>query len=238
QRNKVIRDVMSIDGRPNPRDVHSTKGGPGIHPRRVRDVDDVYDLVIVGAGASGLAAAKWYQDRFGKDSRILLIDPLPDFGGHSHRNEFHIPDGGADVMLLRNGGTVNLDSIGAWDKDAGGPRQDIPGSYGAPALKLLEFCGVGTTEDTFPELVNSQIPSSFGLRPMLLFPRQDWGQDHLVRAKQGSQSWADFLATTPYSPEARAGIQRIMEDTTTDWIALKHGPKTDQQKKAILASIT
>jgi spermidine dehydrogenase len=58
QRNKVIRDVMAIDGFPNPRDVHSTKGGPGIHPRHVRDVDDVYDLVVVGAGASGLAAAK------------------------------------------------------------------------------------------------------------------------------------------------------------------------------------
>jgi spermidine dehydrogenase len=242
QRNKVIRDVTAIDGLPNPRDVHSTKGGPGIHPRRVRDVDDVYDLVVVGAGASGLAAAKWYQDAFKKpNAKILLIDPLPDFGGHSHRNEFHIPDassGNADVMLLRNGGTVNLDSIGSWDKDAGGPRQDIDGSYGVPALKMLEFCGVGTTEDTFPELVNSQIPSSFGLRQMLLFPRRDWGQDYLVRAKQGTQSWADFLATTPYSPAARAGIQRIMEDVTTDWIALKHGPKTDQQKKAILASIT
>src|SRR5262249_6639469 len=43
---------------------------------------------------------------------------------------------------------------------------------------------------------------------------------------------------TPYSPEAQAGIARIMEDDSTDWIALKHGPKTDQQKKAILASIT
>ena len=88
--------------------MHSTKGGPGIHPRHVRDVDDVYDLVVVGAGASGLAAAKWYQDRFGSSAKILLIDPLPDFGGHSHRNEFHI----SGRTLLRNGGTVNLDSIG------------------------------------------------------------------------------------------------------------------------------
>ena len=60
----------------------------------MRDVDDVYDLVVVGAGASGLAAAKWYQDRFGPDAKILIVDPLPDFGGHSHRNEFHIPDAG------------------------------------------------------------------------------------------------------------------------------------------------
>src|SRR3954451_16030806 len=29
-----------------------------------------------------------------------------------------------------------------------------------------------------------------------------------------------------------------MTDTSTDWIALKHGPKSDQEKKAILAGIT
>ena len=40
---------------------------------------------------------------------MLLLDPLPDFGGHSHRNEFHVPNAaadGADVLILRNGGTV------------------------------------------------------------------------------------------------------------------------------------
>jgi spermidine dehydrogenase len=58
-----------------------------------------------------------------------------------------------------------------------------------------------------------------------------------VRAKQGSQSWTDFLATTPYSPEAREGIARIMEGAE-DWISLKDGSKTEEEKKAILAGIT
>ncbi len=239
ERDAVVRDVMAFDGLPNPRDVHSTNGGPGIHPRHVRDVDDTYDLVVVGAGASGLAAAKWYQDRFGPDARILIVDPLPDFGGHSHRNEFHIPDagnGGGDLMLLRNGGTVNLDSIGSWNKTAGGVRQDIPGSYGQPALDMLAFCGVDF--NAFPSSAGPGIPASFGLRQMLLFPRKDWGKDTLVRNKQGSQTWAEFLATTPYSAKAREGIARAIEDETTDWISLKHGPKTDQEKKAILARIT
>jgi hypothetical protein len=36
---------------------------------------------------------------------VLVLDPLPDFGGHSHRNEFHVPNagaGGADLMILRS----------------------------------------------------------------------------------------------------------------------------------------
>jgi spermidine dehydrogenase len=238
QPDNVVADAIKIDGYPQPRDVHSTKGGPGILAFKPRDVDDDYDLVVVGAGASGIAAAKWYQDRFGADAKILLIDSLPDFGGHSHRNEFHIPDatnGGADVMLLRNGGTVNLDSVGAWNKPQGG-LLDIPPSYGQPAVDMLAFCGVDP--DNFPNSTPVGIPSTYGLRQMLLFPREDWGKDFVVRAKQGSQTWPDFLATTPYSPEAQAGIARIMTDTTTDWIALKDGPKTDQEKKAILAGIT
>jgi spermidine dehydrogenase len=236
---RPIADVLSIDGPPNPEHVHSTDGGPGIRPASVHDVDGDYDLLVVGAGASGLAAAKWYQDRFGADSRILIVDPLPDFGGHSHRNEFHIPDasnGGADVMLLRNGGTVNLDSVGAWNKPQGGVPPSIPGSYGQPALDMLAFCGVDP--NNFPNSRGPGIPASLGLRQVLLFPAADWGRDYVVAAKQSGESWPTFLARTPYSPEAQSGIARIMTDDSTDWIALKDGPKSDQEKKAILARIT
>jgi hypothetical protein len=184
----VIRDVMRIDGRPNPRHPHSTEAGPGIHPRRVRDVDDCYDLVVVGAGASGLAAAKWYQDRFEPDSKILLVDPLPDFGGHSHRNEFHIHDatsGGGDAAAQRR---HREPRFGRQLEQAANGLLDIPGSYGQPALDMLAFCGVTPDEESFPENINSRIPADYGLRQMLLFPKQDWGTDTLVRA----MSFRDF----------------------------------------------
>ncbi len=230
QSDEFVRDIMRIDGPPNQRDVHSTRGGPGIHVRHIRDSDETYDCVIVGAGASGLAAAKYYRDRFGEDARILLLDPLPDFGGHSARNEFHV----GPTTFLKNGGTVNLDTVTSWNQTTGG-LQDIPGSYGQPSVDMLEYLGVDAFD--FPEASNPPIPSSYGLRAMALFPAKDWGADTLIPNKTNAVSWHDWLATTPWSPEARAGIERIQEDAQ-DWIALKHGPKTDAETKAILSRLT
>src|SRR5690349_17371230 len=88
----VIREIVKIDGLPDPIDIHSAVGGPGISRKTSNIKENDYGCVIVGGGVSGLAAAKSYRDRFGPQSKILIIDPLPDFGGHAHRNEFHVTD--------------------------------------------------------------------------------------------------------------------------------------------------
>jgi spermidine dehydrogenase len=64
-----------------------------------------YDLVVVGGGISGLAAAYFYRQRFGADSRILILESHDEFGGHATRNEFH--QGGP--MRLVWGGDFNLE---------------------------------------------------------------------------------------------------------------------------------
>jgi spermidine dehydrogenase len=69
------------------------------------DLDETYDLVVVGGGISGLAAAYYYRKRFGPDTRILILENHDDFGGHAKRNEFH--QGGQ--MRLSWGGTMNLE---------------------------------------------------------------------------------------------------------------------------------
>jgi spermidine dehydrogenase len=232
---KLVARHQRVDGRPNPDDVHSTRGGPGINPRRVRDTHEVYDCVIVGAGASGLAAAKFYRDRFGERSRILLLEAMDDFGGHSSRNQFTISATPDDVTIFRNGGTVNLDSVGTWNQPTGG-LLDIPGSYGQPALDVLEWCGVDI--DSFPDNVASSIPASFGLRPMLLFPSEDWGTDTLARNRPGSESWVDFVNRLPFSQPAKDAIVRIQTDATTDWITLRDGPLTEAQRRDLLTRIT
>jgi spermidine dehydrogenase len=64
-----------------------------------------YDLVVVGAGISGLTAAHFYRSAR-PDAKILILDNHDDFGGHAKRNEFHL----GDKLHLLNGGTLEIDS--------------------------------------------------------------------------------------------------------------------------------
>jgi spermidine dehydrogenase len=50
-------------------------------------IEERYDLVVVGGGISGLAAA-WFYRRAMPQARILVLDNHDDFGGHAKRNEF------------------------------------------------------------------------------------------------------------------------------------------------------
>src|SRR6516162_6125139 len=65
-----------------------------------------YDLIVVGAGVSGLAAAYFYRAKAGAGARVLILDNHDDFGGHAKRNEFEF---GGKIQLI-NGGTLGIDS--------------------------------------------------------------------------------------------------------------------------------
>src|SRR5438309_3923225 len=69
-----------------------------------------YDLVVVGGGISGLAAAYFFRKSAGKNARILILDNHDDFGGHAKRNEFRA--GGR--MVLSYGGTQSIESPGKY----------------------------------------------------------------------------------------------------------------------------
>ena len=60
----------------------------GRHFDNPKVLEESYDLVVVGGGISGLAAAYFHRKRFGPQSRILILDNHDDFGGHAKRNEF------------------------------------------------------------------------------------------------------------------------------------------------------
>ena len=93
----------------------------GEKPAKYEKLDEEYDLVIVGAGISGLATAWFYQKKMGSDARILLLDNHDDFGGHAKRNEFH-QDG---RMLFGIGGSVNLENPKNYSAESKGLLHDL-----------------------------------------------------------------------------------------------------------------
>ena len=70
-----------------------------------RDTGEQYDLVVVGAGISGLAAAHYFR-KARPDARVLVLDNHDDFGGHAKRNEF--THNGR--TYIGYGGTQSIDS--------------------------------------------------------------------------------------------------------------------------------
>jgi spermidine dehydrogenase len=83
------------------------------------DTGEIYDLVAVGGGISGLAAAIFFQKY--KDGRAIVIDNHPIFGGEAKRNEFLVDgqrltahQGSAIFLVPKKGGYTSqfYDMIG------------------------------------------------------------------------------------------------------------------------------
>jgi spermidine dehydrogenase len=70
---------------------------------RAIDTGETYDLVSVGGGMSGLAAAVFFQKE--KGGRCLVLDNHPIFGGEAKRNEF-IVDG--QTVVAHQGSAIFL----------------------------------------------------------------------------------------------------------------------------------
>ncbi len=151
-----------------------------------------YDLVVVGAGLSGLAAAYYFRKAL-PEARVLVLDNHDDFGGHAKRVEFTV----GDRQLIGYGGT-----------------QFITGYYPAEAKDLLE--DIGVSAERFPGGSANDLYSEMGLRGGVFFDRETFGTDRLVvgeprraRGAQARRRWTDFLAQTPLSEAAKAGILQL-----------------------------
>jgi spermidine dehydrogenase len=124
-------------------------------------VAERYDLVVVGGGISGLAAAWYYRRAAGADARILVLDNCDDFGGHAKRNEF-THDG---RRIIGYGGSQSLQSPKALYSDV--------------AKGLLRDLGVDIAR--FETAFDRALYPSLGLSRAVFFAREAFGRDALVR---------------------------------------------------------
>jgi spermidine dehydrogenase len=122
-------------------------------------VEDTLDLVVIGAGISGLSAA-WYFRQRHRDARILLLDNHDDFGGHARRCEMRV-DG---RLIIGYGGSEAIEAPNAdWSENA---------------LALLSSLGVDLTR--FETAFDRSLYPGLGLSRAILFTREAFGVDKLV----------------------------------------------------------
>ena len=158
-----------------------------IWPTKVHE--ESYDLIVVGAGISGLAAAYFYNKE-NPGARILILDNHDDFGGHAKRNEFTI-DGQTRIGF---GGTESIDSPAKWSE---------------VGKNLLREIGIDV--EKFYEAFDQKLYPSMGLGKGILFDQQTYGEQKLV-VGYNKIPVEEFAAQTPMNDQAKADLIRLWTD--------------------------
>jgi spermidine dehydrogenase len=165
------------------------------------DTGERFDLIVVGAGISGLSAAHFFRKANPK-ARVLILDNHDDFGGHAKRNEF---TAGAR-KLLGYGGTFSIES---------------PAPYSAVAQGLIEELGIRVAD--YPKYASPNLYRSLGLAACVYFDKKTFGSDVVVENPipvggtvnelddtiDSDEVWARFLAKAPLSDAAKKDLHAL-----------------------------
>jgi spermidine dehydrogenase len=182
--------------------AHALRDGVAFHDGT--ETGESYDLVVVGAGMSGLSAAYFFRKAL-PHAKVLVLDGCDDFGGHARRNEFRV-DG---RQVLAAGGTGMI---------------MFPNTYTPAGKELLRDIGIDSGR-YYEALSKSQkdlarYPFSFAT----FFDRETFGVDRLVgspldliypEAVPGGSNlsiWQEFLSRSPLSEAAKQDLLRLSSD--------------------------
>ena len=182
---------------------------------------ETYDLVVVGGGLSGLAAAHFYHKSVGPGARVLILDNHDDVGGHARRNEFHY----RGRTLVLNGGTMDIES---------------PERYNQWARQVLDDIGADLPRYVAANEPNTRLYPSLGLRTGYFFDRETFGADRLVVAPMAHAGQSrrlltpDYVNRMPLSDRARRDLLRLQDSQQSDYLE----GLTQAEKKARLARMS
>ncbi|MGD9904977.1 MAG: NAD(P)-binding protein [Vicinamibacterales bacterium] len=175
------------------------------------DTRERYDLVVVGGGISGLAAAHFFRAQAGPSARVLVLDNHDDFGGHAKRNEF-THEG---RTWIGYGGTQSIDS---------------PAPYSAVARGLIRDLGIDVA--AYAKVLDANLYRGLGLAPATFFDKETFGADALVVGSSRNPT-REFLAKTPLPREIQQQILRLTTETRDVMPGL-----SSAEKKARLARMS
>ncbi len=171
-----------------------------------------YDLVVVGGGISGLAAAVQYRKQAGAGARILVLENHDDFGGHAKRNEFTSAGG---RMILGYGGSQSLQTP----------------SYFSPAVNAL-LADIGVEPKRFEQYYDQGWAETRGLGRAVFFPKEVFGADALVKEAEAA---ADWVPQTPLTDKAKQDLIALI-DAPADYLpGLSRAEKLDRLSKTTYA---
>ena len=182
---------------------------------------ETYDLVVVGGGLSGLAAAHFFHKSVGAGARVLILDNHDDVGGHARRNEFHY----RGRTLVLNGGTLDIES---------------PERYNQWAREVLDDIGADLPRYVAANEANERLYRSLGLRTGYFFDRETFGADRLLVPSMHAAGQSrppltpEYVSRMPLSERAKRDLLRLQDAAQPDYLA----GLTQRQKKERLARIS
>ena len=172
--------------------------------------NEEYDLIIVGAGISGLSAAHFFR-KSRSAARVLILDNHDDFGGHAKRNEF-THEGTTHIGY---GGTQSIDS---------------PAPYSPVAKALITELGIDVRR--YATAADHALYPSLGLKSGFFFDQETFGTDRLVVGGRRHFD-AAFIAAAPLSDGAKHDLGRLMTERFDPFPGL-----SSDAKKAKLARMS
>jgi spermidine dehydrogenase len=195
----------------------------------VAETGESYDLIVVGGGISGLAAAHHFR-RLNPSGRCLVLDNHPIFGGEAKRNEFLVdgkrlvgPQGSNDFGILpETGGPEDyFNSLGIpRDFDYVEPTGEAAGMQ----VPLDHYSFLHWKANEFAVGHRFGEPLAFDPPPVVEY---EWSKEHLLRSSTSSwvsDVWRAGLEQTPWNAELKERIEAWRSAS-----AKEHAPRPSGQ---------